>query len=200
MIYFMLHGFASATPNESSTFFEDNVLDEGDKLYNLNYRFNKYAAEDLIEAVGECLAEWACTTYHIDPTIDEITFVGCSLGGYMAQHMAGVYLGKAIVINPAVIPAESLMRFIGENTNYRTAETFNMTEKDVTAFADFYVAPGRVPTLLLLDMGDEVLDSNETLKHFVGHAAIAVFEGGCHRFDHLPEAVVHIKEFANTLV
>ena len=198
MIYFMLHGFASATPNESSTFFEDNILDDGDLLFNLNYRFNEFAAEDLIEAVEELMADM----HYPDSTsmIDEFTFVGCSLGGYMAQHMAGIYMGRAITINPAVIPAESLMRFLGENTNYRTAETFNMTEADVTAFANFYVKPGNVPTLVLLDMGDELLDANKTLAHFEGHAAIVTFEGGCHRFDHLPESVEHIKEFINTLI
>jgi predicted esterase YcpF (UPF0227 family) len=194
MIYFMLHGFASATPNESSTFFEDNVLKEDDKLYNLNYRFNEFAAEDLFEAVDEILCEFTLGNR------DEVTFVGCSLGGYMAQHMAGAYLGKAIVINPALIPAESLMRFLGENTNYRTAETFNMTEKDVAGFANFYVTPGIVPTLLLLDMGDDVLDASKAVEHFAGKADIRTYEGGSHRFDHLPEALVAIKEFANTLV
>ena len=196
MIYFMLHGFASATPNESSTFFEDNVLEPGDRLFNLNYRFNKYAAEDLIDAVEEILP----TVPIDDHIIDDITFVGCSLGGYMAQYMAGIYMGHAIAINPAVIPYEDLSRFLGVNTNYRTAETFNLTEEDVASFKDFHIRPGRVPTLLLLDMGDELLDSNETLKHFEGHAAIVTFEGGCHRFDHLPESVEHIKKFANTLI
>jgi len=194
MIYFMLHGFASATPNESSTFFEDNILKDEDLLFNLNYRFNEFAAEDLIEGVEEAL-----TSIGFDAITGEITFVGCSLGGYMAQYLARIYMAKAIAINPAVIPAESLMRFLGENTNYRTAETFNMTENDVTAFAEFAVKPGRVPTLVLLDMGDELLDSNKTLEHFEDKASILTFEGGCHRFDHLPEAAPYIKEFANTL-
>ena len=195
MIYFMLHGFASATPNDSTTFFEENVLEDGDLLFNLNYRFNKYAAEDLIEGVDAALDSMGFVGMS-----DEFTFVGCSLGGYMAQHMAGIYMSKAIIINPAVIPYEDLSRFLGVNTNYRTAETFNLTEEDVASFKEFHIKPGRVPTLVLLDMGDELLDSNKTLKHFEGHAAIVTFEGGCHRFDHLPESVPHIKEFANTLV
>lgn len=190
----MLHGFASATPNESSTFFEENVLKDEDFLFNLNYRFNEFAAEDLIEGVEEAL-----TSIGFDAVVGEIMFVGCSLGGYMAQYMARIYMAKAIAINPAVIPHESLLRFLGENTNYRSGETFNMTEDDVTAFAEFAVKPGRAPTLLLLDMGDTLLDSKATLKHFEGKADIVAFEGGCHRFDHLPESLPHIKAFANTL-
>ena len=89
---------------------------------------------------------------------------------------------------------------MGINTNYKTAETFELTEEDVASFAEFAVAPGRVPTLVLLDMGDDVLDSNATIKHFEGHADIVTFEGGSHRFEHLPEALDHIKRFANTLV
>ena len=196
----MLHGFNSATPNETSTFFEDNVLEDGDKLYNLNYPFNKDAAEALIEQAEECLTEWALTVYRAQPTIDEITFVGCSLGGYMAQHLAGIYMGKAIIINPAVIPQETLMRFLGENTNYRTAESINLTEEDVKSFEDFYIPVGRVPTLLLLDLGDEVLDAEATLKHFNGHCMIRTYSGGSHRFEHWNEALTVIKEFANTIV
>ena len=200
MIYFMLHGFNSATPNESSTFFEDNVLKKGDKLYNLNYPFNANASESLIQDVEECLEEWAATTYRAEPTIDDITFVGCSLGGYMAQHMAAIYLGHAIAINPAIIPSESLSRWLGINTNYRTAEVINLTEADVEAFADFVVRPGIVPTLVLLDMGDDVLDAEATEGHFEGKAKVVTFEGGSHRFDHMEEALPVIKEFANTLV
>jgi predicted esterase YcpF (UPF0227 family) len=190
MIYFMLHGFASATPNESSQFFEENVLGPGDRLVNLNYRFNEYAAEDLMDGIDLV----------IDSMTDEYTFVGCSLGGYMAQYMARMYMGKAIVINPAVIPYEDLSRFLGVNTNYRTAEVFDLTDDDVKSFKHFAVKPGIVPTLVLLDMGDELLSSADTVKHFAGKAVIRTFEGGSHRFEHMPEAVGFIREFANTLV
>ena len=108
MIYFMLHGFASATPNKTSEFYEEHVLEEGDHLFNLNYPFNGDAAEVLINAVEEILENMP----EFDFAIDEMTFVGCSLGGYMAQHMAGIYLGKAICVNPAVIPYEDLSRFL----------------------------------------------------------------------------------------
>ena len=200
MIYFVIHGFASATPNETSKFFAENVIGPRDRQYNLNYRFNKYAAEDLIEGVEECLEDWASNTYRSLPTIDDITFVGCSLGGYMAQHLAGIYLGHAIAINPAVIPTESLSRWLGINTNYKTDETFELTAEDVESFADFQVPSGRVPTLVLLDLADDVLDSQETIYHFEDHADIVTFEGGSHRFEHLPECIGHIKKFANTLV
>lgn len=196
----MLHGFASATPNETSKFYEENVLEVGDRLYNLNYPFNGDAAEVLIDAVEEVLVDLTDAGYFTNETIDDITFVGCSLGGYMAQHMAGIYMGKAICVNPAVIPYEDLSRFLGVNTNYSTAETFNLTEEDVKSFKAFHIKPGRVPTLVLLDMGDDVLDANETVKHFTDKADIKCFSGGSHRFDHWTEALPFIKEFANTLV
>ncbi len=192
----MLHGFASATPNETSEFYEEHVLEDGDSLFNLNYPFNGDAAEVLINAVEETLENMT----DFDYVIDEMTFVGCSLGGYMAQYMAGIYMGKAIAINPAVIPFEDLSRFLGINTNYKTAETFNLTEEDVSSFRKFHIKPGRVPTLVLLDMGDELLDSNETVKHFEGKADIKCFSGGSHRFDHSAEALPFIKKFVNTLI
>ena len=201
MIYFMLHGFASATPNATSTFFEDNVLEDSDSLFNLNYPFNKDAASVLIDAVEDILVtHGSILRIPAIPLNDNITFVGCSLGGYMAQHMASIYSGSAIVINPAVIPHEDLSRFLGVNSNYTTAKIFNLTEEDVASFKDFYVPPGIVPTLVLLDMGDELLDSKETVKHFLDNADVKMFTGGSHRFDHLPEALSSIKEFANTII
>lgn len=196
MIYFMLHGFNSATPNESSTFFEDNVLESGDRLFNLNYPFNANAAEVLIEAVEKHLEDIPMFDY----VNDEFMFIGCSLGGYMAQHMAEIYLSKAIAINPAIIPSESLSRWLGINTNYRTAEVINLTEEDVEAFAGFAVNPGIVPTLVLLDMGDDVLNAEDTERYFDGKADIRTFEGGSHRFDHMNEALPAILEFANTII
>ncbi len=196
----MIHGFACSTPNETSTFYEDHVLEDGDTLFNLNYPFTGDAAEVLINAVENILGDGDLIAGHPFGMIDDITFVGCSLGGYMAQHMAGIYMGKAICINPAVIPYEDLSRFLGVNTNYKTAETFNLTEEDVASFKDFHIKPGRVPTLVLLDMGDDVLDANETLKHFGGKAVVKCFLGGSHRFDHDMEALPFIKEFVNTLV
>jgi len=198
MIYFMLHGFGSSTPNETSTFYKKHVLEDGDSLFNLNYPFNKNAAKVLINAVEDILIDHGSTPGTV--MHDNITFVGCSLGGYMAQHMAGIYMGKAICVNPAVIPYEDLSRFLGVNTNYKTAETFNLTEEDVASFKNFHIKPGRVPTLVLLDMGDDVLDANETVKHFTGKADIKTFAGGSHRFDHDMEALPFIKEFANTLI
>ena len=195
MIYFMLHGFASATPNETSAFFENAVLEDGDRLVNLNYRFNEFAADDLEQEVSMLLM----TDEDIEMG-EELTFVGCSLGGYMAQYCAYVFNGKAIAINPAVIPAESLLRFLGENTNYKTLEEFDLTEKDVESFARFQVKPGLVPTLVLLDMADDVLDSAKTVSHFASKAAIRTFPGGSHRFEHLSESLEDIREFARTIV
>jgi predicted esterase YcpF (UPF0227 family) len=194
MIYFILHGFASATPNETSAFFAANF--PNDTIVNLNYSFDPKLAEN--ELVEQVLKQTSIPCHTIHDT--EWTFVGGSLGGFMAQWLAMAFAGKAIVINPAVIPYEDLTRFLGVNTNYKTGEEFELTMEQIERFKDFAVDPGRVPTLVLLDMGDELLDSAETVKHFDGKAKIVTFEGGTHRFNHLPESLEAIKEFGNTLV
>jgi predicted esterase YcpF (UPF0227 family) len=50
--------------------------------------------------------------------------------------------------------------------------------------------------LVLLDMGDEVIDSYETMKVLEGFP-IRWWAGGSHRFDHMSEAITEVKSYVN---
>jgi len=194
MIYFVLHGFNSATPNDTSDFFEENFPEH--TVVNLNYNFNpEIGVKELEDTINSVIIE----SMGYEATDYEYTFVGCSLGGFMAQYLAMRFGGKAIAINPAIVPYEDLTRFLGINTNYKTGEKFELTMDDVKNYAPLAIKPGTVPTLILLDMGDELLNSAHTVNHFSGKAEIHTFEGGCHRFSHMAESLESIEKFANTL-
>jgi len=192
MLIFVLHGFASATPNNNSRFLEK--LFPEDTVIGLNYD-----ATDIDNSMDRMKSAVRNAFVFGAGNGGDVLFVGASLGGFIAQHLAKEFaiLGaKAVLINPAVIPWESLTRWLGKNTNYKTGEEFDLTTEDINAYAKYYVKPGAVPTLVLLDKGDEVLDSTVTAGHFED-AAVIEFEGGSHRFDHLEEAGPEIVAFMN---
>ena len=51
---------------------------------------------------------------------EPLTFVGSSLGGFYATHLAQRYDARAVLINPAVHPARDLTPWLGPQTNLHT--------------------------------------------------------------------------------
>ena len=119
--------------------------------------------------------------------------VGTSLGGFWAS-IFGNRLGiPAVLINPTIKPYISLKRYVGRKLpNFVTREKNRLdagvpgTYSDIEASGNF---------LVLLDMGDQVLDYRAAFDWFEGQNVIS-FEGGSHRFDHMEESLPHIKKFA----
>lgn len=107
--------------------------------------------------------------------------IGTSMGGYTAQSL-GAKLGMPYVsINPATHPYYTLQGRVPEVV--RPEYAYNAT----------FDGAGMV----ILDMGDEVLDSEFTLDMLPATCHVKTFEGGNHRFAHMSEAVHDIKKFYN---
>lgn len=128
---------------------------------------------------------------------DSLTFVGSSLGGYYATHLAEVFASRAVVINPAVRPYEDLAGYVGLQTNLYTGRTFEVTPAhfdelralDVARLAD----PSRY--LLYLRSGDEVLDWRVAVSRY-GGGWQSIEGGGDHAFDGFERHVPSILRFA----
>ena len=58
-----------------------------------------------------------------------LTFVGSSLGGYYATHLAERYGARAVMINPAVRPYDDLQAWRGVQTNLYTGAAFDVTDR-----------------------------------------------------------------------
>lgn len=89
-------------------------------------------------------------------------------------------LHKSCMKNP---PSKACL---GEGVTH-FGEPFRLTEEVVDSYRDLAFrtdGPGRV----VLDMGDEVISSKETLDTVVD-LPILTFPGGSHRFDHMEELV-----------
>ena len=123
-------------------------------------------------------------------------FVGSSLGGYYATHLAEKHGLKAVLINPAIDPHVGLRAFLGPQKNLHTGEPYELTEAHLRDWERLYVpriTPGRY--LLIVETGDEVLDYRRAVERYAG-AEQAVIPGGDHSLQSFPQHLERILEFS----
>jgi len=126
-----------------------------------------------------------------NPQDPKLMLIGSSLGGFWAQYLAPDFGAKLVLINPSLRPDETLAGHAGQYRNEATGGKTILTAADVAALRAYRVEPcnPRVPTLVLLDAGDEILDSHQTKTDYRGCGQTLLYPGGSHRFEHLPQAL-----------
>lgn len=126
-----------------------------------------------------------------------LAFVGSSLGGYYATHLAERLGARAVLINPAIRPFQDLEPYRGTQTNLYTGESFEVTDEHFDELRALAVPritlPGRY--FLLVQTGDEVLDYREAVA-FYGGAWQYVQGGGDHAFQRFDAQIPAILRFA----
>lgn len=123
-------------------------------------------------------------------------FVGSSLGGFYATHLAEKHGAKAVLINPAIDPHVGLRAYLGAQKNLHTGEPYELTEAHLRDWARLEVAhitPSRY--LLIVETGDEVLDYRKAVARYPGSDHIVV-AGGDHSLQSFPRHLPRILEFA----
>lgn len=125
-----------------------------------------------------------------------ICLIGSSLGGFYATYLAEKYDLKAALINPAVDAHLLLRQAVGENKNYHTGETYQLSDKDVDELTPLEVNPinKKDNFLMLAQTGDETLDYRKAVKLYDGCKQI-VQQGGSHGFDDFELMVPEIFHF-----
>ena len=123
----------------------------------------------------------------------QICFVGSSLGGFYATHLAEKHDARAVLINPAIEPHFGLRDYLGPQKNLHTGEPYELTRGHLDDWAMLYrptLTPSRY--LLIVETGDEVLDYRKAIRRYAGAAHIVV-AGGDHSLrsfaQHLPRIV-----------
>lgn len=125
----------------------------------------------------------------------KISFVGSSLGGFYATHLAEKFGGRAVLINPAVQPHVLLAKYLGENVNYHTDEKWVLEQKHIDVFKQLdceVTKPERY--LVLLQTGDETLDYRQAENKYRGCNMI-IEQGGDHAFQGFKNHVQEILKF-----
>ncbi|RIA34611.1 hypothetical protein DFO61_1265 [Ectopseudomonas oleovorans] len=123
--------------------------------------------------------------------------VGSSLGGYYATYLAEQHGLKALLINPAVRPHLRFDGYLGQQKNYYSDETWELTQDHVDALAEFDVAP---PTdtaryQVWLQTADETLDYRDAERYYRA-CALRIQAGGDHGFQGFMERLPILFAFA----
>jgi predicted esterase YcpF (UPF0227 family) len=188
-----LHGFNSAFNPDSD---KVRALSKIDEVYPLSY--NSFDSHTNI------LYDLLTKTKHLSNPV----FVGTSLGGFYAASLASSFGSPCVLINPLVFgsffrTAGAIMKDVPMK-NYVTGEQSVLTQTVLDSYATLSLIDCNYEykPLLLLDMGDELLDSyetRETLKDIVSPSSI-YYSGGSHRFDHIDDALPAIQSYLNNCV
>ncbi|MHB8453730.1 MAG: YqiA/YcfP family alpha/beta fold hydrolase [Acidiferrobacterales bacterium] len=129
-----------------------------------------------------------------------LVLAGSSLGALYTRYLAGEFNAAIVLINPAMRPEQDLLARVGQNLNEATGERYLLTKAQVRALGTYQIVrcDPAVPTLVLLDEGDELLDYRVAAAFFSGCGKTITYPGGSHRFEHLPEAEPDIRRLHDT--
>ena len=125
-----------------------------------------------------------------------VTLVGSSLGGHYATWLAERHGVRAVLVNPAISPAELLAAALGPQTNLHTGERWLLTPQHLEELRALDVAAitRAERYLLVVASADEVLDSRVAIERF-GGARTLVHEGGDHGFADFPRYLDAVIDF-----
>ena len=185
-----LHGFNSSPQSHKARFFAAWLSERG--------LAERFACPALPHFPDEAIAvaEAAMGSHRGK----EVTFVGSSLGGFYATHLAEKHDARAVLINPAVDPHIGLRTCLGTQHNLYSGAEYELTGAHLDAWARQFVghiSPERY--LLLVETGDEVLDYRNAVEKYRGARQVLV-EGGDHSLASFPEHLPLIAEFAQLAV
>ncbi len=181
-----LHGFNSS-PDSTKARLLGGVLAQAGLGARYACPALPHLPDQAIATIERCMAGRASA---------DICFIGSSLGGFYATHLAEKHRLKAVLINPAVEPHIGLRARLGAQRNLYTGEAYRLTEEHLRQWQRLEV-PRVTPEhyLLLVETDDEVLDYRAAVRKFRG-ARQLVIQGGDHSLQSFPEQIPLILEFA----
>jgi uncharacterized protein len=187
-VFIYLHGF-----NSSPASFKARLLLE--RLSALG-RAHEFAAPTLSHRPHEAIATIERELARHVP--ERVTLIGSSLGGHYATWLAERHGLRAALVNPAIRPHELLAPYLGVQTNLYTNERYQLTASHIEQLRAMDVATITRPEryLLLVAMGDEVLDSRIALEKY-RHTVQIVHPGGDHGFSEFAQYLDTIFDFGD---
>jgi len=177
-----IHGFGSSGRSAKAAFLREVFAG---KLIAPSLSWIPELAVDTLEQIASCIRNSG----------DTLTLMGSSLGGYYATWLADRFDAKAVLINPAVKPYNTLASRIGKNRSYYDFSDYEFRQKHINDLKRYDVkAPKKENFMLLLQTGDDVLDYREAAEKFAG-AKIDIEEGGTHGYEGIERKIEAIRSF-----
>lgn len=143
---------------------------------------------DAMAGVERSIADWPR---------DSMAVIGSSLGGFYATWLAEKWGCRAIVLNPAVLPARDLARHLGDNAQWHDPEQHFVFEASyIQELQAQEVARITRPDryFAVIAKGDEVLDWREMAAHYAG-ASIKLLPIGDHALTDYAQHLDEVLEF-----
>jgi predicted esterase YcpF (UPF0227 family) len=137
------------------------------------------------------------TSSKVDFLDENLTLVGSSLGGFYATYLAERHGAKAVLINPAIRPFESLAAYLGPQLNPYTGVTYELTPEHFAELEALSVPRITHPEryFLLVQSGDELLDYRAAVAYYAG-AWQFVQGGGDHAYRDFATQIPAVLRFA----
>ena len=185
------HGFRSSSKSRKATQLAD--------VLRAHYPEVRYVTPDLSFHPAQAIAQLQAHCLGIAP--ETVTIVGSSLGGFYAVVLAERLGCRAVLLNPSLRPFETLSKHLGEQVNVYAGETFAFDASHVAELQAMFVPVITRPEryLLMVEMGDELLDHRRTMEYCAGARQI-VIEGGDHELKSFPQHIPAVLEFAGVKV
>ncbi|WP_341501865.1 YqiA/YcfP family alpha/beta fold hydrolase [Gallaecimonas sp. GXIMD4217] len=122
--------------------------------------------------------------------------IGSSLGGFLATRLAERHPLKAVLINPAVRPAELFHDYLGPQQHPYTGECYELDQRHLAELQALTLAGIERPErfMVLQKEGDEVLDWRQARDFYRG-ARLHIEPGGNHAFEDLPRHLPALAQF-----
>ena len=136
----------------------------------------------------------------VDAGNTAVTLIGSSLGGFYATCLAEKFGLNAVLVNPAVVAAIELERYLGPQSWLYTGESFEFTRQHIDELRALEVTQLSDPARywLLAEEGDETLDYRQAVTRYAG-AKQTVLPGGDHSFTRWDDFLDDILRFAGLL-
>ena len=181
-----LHGFNSSPASHKSQLMKAHMEGRG--------HGHLYACPALPDTPREAIRAIESAIASVDPR--NLTFLGSSLGGFYATHLAEKLACRAVLINPAIRPHIGLAAYLGTQKNLHTGRPYELTRAHLDGWRALLVErldPERY--LLLVETGDEVLDWRDAVRRYAG-ARMVIRQGGDHSLQSFPEHMGRVLAFA----
>ena len=187
-MFIYLHGF-----NSSPASFKARLLK--DRLQALG-RGDEFVAPHLSHWPAQAIA--AIERELAGHTPASVTLIGSSLGGHYATWIAERHGVRAVLVNPAVRAHALLGGSVGPQANLYTGERYELTATHIEELRALDIETITQPEryLLIVAMGDEVLDSRVALEKY-RHSIQIVHPGGDHGFAEFARYLDAVIDFGN---
>lgn len=132
---------------------------------------------------------------------EKVSLIGSSLGGFYSLYLANKYNLKAVLINPAVYPWDTLDRYeeVEFVENYFDNSRFEINYSHIQSLKNYEVGTINYPNhiLTLLQTDDEVLDYRQA-EEKLEDTILEIEEGGNHSFSGIERYFRKIDSFFNS--